>query len=240
MTVHFSPLRQVLAACLGALLLLGGAGCACEKEETKTSASDGPPPPLKERAAPSDLGVQIYPAVGAVQAWPTVVVLSSVDAYCSAVKQEFVGRAHVLCSSQEAAKVEAHLKKALAFLKETYPRHVAPAPVLLVADPSRARLAFRLMLKEPSFFAHSYLAGLPEKVLTATTLAALHDQGARTLLLDLDESKRMKLLSNVASRRGLHLQALGADKDGLSRALTHLMKADERLSPKPGPKPASP
>jgi hypothetical protein len=208
-------------------------GCSCEEESDRETAAkqEGPPPPLEEKTVPSNVAAQIFPPVGATDERPVALVLAKDGKYCESVRRFFQQRCHVICSSAEPARAKQTLEGSLRFLKKSYPRHVASSPVLLVVDPARADAGWRLMLEEPSFFANAYLPGLEEKVLTSTTLSALHDRGARTLVVDLEQNSRLELLARVALRRGLDLRPVGRNKEALKKALGILSAAEPRLSP---------
>lgn len=216
---------------------MGVVGCSCDEESERAAGTGegGPPPPLEETSVPSGIGAQVFAPVGATDERPVALVLAEETKYCERTRAVFQGRAHVICSGAKPEAAERELKAALRFLKDSYPRHVAPPPVIFIVDPPRAEVGWELMLKEPSFFSNAYLPGLEEKALTSTTLSALHDRGGRNLVLELAQSNRLKLLARVAARRGLVLHPLGPKGDTLGRALSILSKAEPRLGSKKPP-----
>lgn len=214
------------------LILILTIGCTCSREKKPLSEDlSKPPAPLVPQAAQADLKVEVYPQEGATSERPVVIVVAQDGSYCRTVREQYRSKGHVLCVDEALEVAEPRLKAAAAYLKRTYPRHVASAPVHLFTDPARREVGWRLMLKEPGFFAHAFLAGLEEKVLTNVTLTALHSKGARTLVLTLDASKRLDFIAEIAARRGLKVHPLGKSADALERAVSLLQKADERLSP---------
>jgi hypothetical protein len=214
------------------LLLMLVIGCTCAREKKPPSEDlSKPPAPLVAQTVPADLKVEVYPQVGATSERPVVIVVAQDQSYCRSVREQYRSVGHVLCVDQPLEVAEPKLKQAAAYLKTTYPRHVASAPVHLVTDPARREVGWRLMLKEPGFFAHAFLPGLEEKALTNVTLSALHSRGARTLVLTLERSKRIDFLAEIAARRGLKLHPLGASEVTLPRAVSLLQAADERLAP---------
>lgn len=169
--------------------------------------------------------------VGATSDKPVAIVLAEKPSMCAAVHGSLEAGTHVLCSTDGSNELEGKLKRALAYLKKEYSPYVGPPPVWLLTDPSRAEVGFRLALAEPSFFSFAYLPGLPEKSLTATTLSALHERGARHLVLTMKASNRLKLLKNVASRRGLEMHFLTTPPGDVSAPLGIFRANDARLSP---------
>jgi hypothetical protein len=199
---------------LSSFVLIGTflCGCSCERNSGSDRAVEDlsqPPPPLSVQAVPHQLKVDVAPQVGATSSRPIAIVVAKDPSVCATIKQEWRTSGHVLCTDQGFEQAEPLLKRAIAYLKKTYPRHTGQPPVHLFADAARSDVGWRLMLKEPGFFAYGYLPGIEEKVLTNTTLAALHSQGARALVLGLEDSKRLELLKNVASRRGLQVYPRG-------------------------------
>ncbi len=204
--------------------------CSCEDEKKKTEDLSRPPAPLVVQTAPQSLQAQVFPLAGSTSPHPVVIVLSAQGTLCKETRAALGKLSHVLCSAVAPPQLEKETKKALAYLKATYPRHIAVAPVVLIAGPQRSEVAWRLMLAEPQFFSHSYIEGLKERVLTFTTLQALNSGGAKTLALDLPTSKRLDFLAQVAKRRGLQLRAVGKGAKSRSEALQLLLAADPRFS----------
>ncbi len=227
-------------------LLLGGVGllgCSCDgKEESKKTIQpvdlSKPPPPLVVKDAPRDLGVQVFPQKGATSARPIALVAAQDPSLCATVRKGWESSGHVLCTDAPAEKLESRLRQAVTYLKATYPRHVGKPPVHLFTSPERSDAGWRLMLKEPGFFAYAFLPGLDEKVLTHTTLSALHSRGARELLLGVGESNRLKLLQTVAARRGLQIHPLGPKSSELEGVVARMRERDARFQPPLAPKPA--
>lgn len=211
------------------LFLLAGAlticGCSCEKEPPAEDLSKAPPPLQIQKEFPRDLGVTFYPTLGATSPKPVVLVLGSDPSLCNLARERFEKKAHILCTSTPPESAGSKLKTALRYFKKSYPRYVEGPPVLLLTTPSHARAGWLLMLAEPGFFSHAYLEGLQSKVLTSTTLAALHRGPARTLVLGLNEDKRLQFLMNNASRHGLRIQPLTPGKDLRRKALDLLASA---------------
>lgn len=221
---------------LGSFILIGTflSGCSCERskdEKRQTEDLSKPPPPLTLKPVPPDLNVEVFPQVGATGARPIGIVVAQDPSFCSTLKEEWKSMGHVLCTDSPPELAEARLKRAIAYLKEAYPRHTGKPPVHLFTDPARSEVGWRLMLKEPGFFSYGYLPGLPEKALTNTTLSALHSRGARALALGLEDSNRLESLKNVAARRGLQVYPLGSQTGTLREAIALLKKRDARLAP---------
>lgn len=224
---------------LGSFALIGTflSGCSCERDDDNRKKAEDlsrPPRPLVAKPVPEQLKVEVSPQVGATDARPIAIVVAKDPSFCSTIRGEWKFSGHVLCTDQPLDLAETRLKRAVSYLKETYPRHTGKAPVHLFTDPARSEVGWRLMLKEPGFFSYGYLPGLEEKKLTNTTLAALHSRGARVLVLGIEESKRLEILRNVASRRGLSVVPLGSDAT-LKKAVTFMKGRDARLAPPPQP-----
>lgn len=224
---------------LGSFVLIGTflSGCSCERKGDAKQAEDlsRPPPPLTAEPVPEQLKVEVYPQTGATDPRPIAIVVAKDPSTCRTVREEWKASGHVLCIDEPFELAEPRLKRAIAYLKSTYPRHTGKPPVHLFTDVVRSEVGWRLMLKEPGFFSYGHLPGLEEEALTNTTLAALHSQGARALVLGVGESKRLELLKNVAARRGLRVYPLGK-KAGTAREAATLMKQrDLRLAPKDPP-----
>ncbi|HXS18455.1 MAG TPA: hypothetical protein VN764_14760, partial [Polyangiaceae bacterium] len=132
-----------------------------------------------------------------------------------------------------APESEDRMKKALAFLKDKYPRHVAGSPALLFCDERQSLLCFQLMLREPAVFAHAYLPGLAPQQLTATTLYALFSGGAKTVILSTPLAKDQAPLLAMAERGGLALEVAGQTSRAPQVALDTLRQHDQRLSAGP-------
>ena len=234
----------LLAACLAIT-----SGCSCE-EETEESPADTSLPPLEIQGTPGSVQAEVYPLLGSTKTSPVVLVLAEDPNYCGKTRKKFAATAHVLCSlptSQDKAQpdAEAKLRAALVFLKKRYSRYLDSSPVLLITGPTYAEVGFKMMLAEPKFFAHAYLAGFDSGALTNTLLAALHGKGAKTLLLDGTMDSGLRLLSTAAGRAHLSVQTVGSGPEALDRALDLLSEADSarltRSAPKPGqPNSASP
>lgn len=221
---------------LGVFALIGTflSGCSCERSGdsgTKAEKASGPPPPLTAQPVPKELKVEVSPQIGATDPRPIAIVVAKDSSSCRAVREEWKSSGHVLCIDQPFEAAEPQLKRAIAYLKETYPRHTGKPPVHLFTDAARSEVGWRLMLKEPGFFAYGYLPGLEEKALTHTTLSALHSRGARSLAVGLDGSKRLELLKNVAARRGLQVVPLGSGGGNLRQAVALLKARDARFAP---------
>jgi hypothetical protein len=86
------------------------------------------------------------------------------------------------------------------------------------------------VLAEPSFFSFAYLPGLSNKALTATTLSALHERGARQLVLTMKPSNQLNLLKKVAARRGLELHFLTTPETDVTAPLKLFRERDARLT----------
>lgn len=223
----FDVLRRLATwVCFG-LMVSATLGCSCDEEDEEDLTR--PPAPLVDKGVPGGLGVEIYPVVGATDARPVSLVFAGPQV-CQKAKAALGARSHVLCSHEQASSGE-RMKKALAYLKKTYPRHVAGPPSAVLTDPARAELGWRLALAEPEFFSRLYLPGLPRKVLTATTLSALTAGQAKLLLLTGQADKRLDFLSHVSRRRGLQVVALGDEPAALDGALRRILSDDPRLSP---------
>ncbi len=222
----FGALVFVSVAALAVFLI----SRSSEDENSKKDKSEGPPAPLVDKGAPKELDVEIYPVVGATDARPVSLVFASDPAVCSKTKTSLGSRSHVLCCGDPPASAQNKMKKALAYLKKTYPRHVAGPPSALVADPMRAELGWRLALAEPGFFSRLYLPGLERKVLTATTLSALTKGEAKLLLISGASDERLDFLATVAGRRGLKVEAVGQGPPALDLALQRIHESDPRLA----------
>lgn len=233
---------------LGVLLVIGcqvfSSGCSCE-EEKKTALTEISLPPLELQGTPQSVQAEVYPLLGSTKASPVVLVLAEDPLYCSQTRQKFAELAHVLCSlpsSDGAAQpdAEAKLRAALVFLKKQYSRYLDSSPVLFVAGPPYGDAAFKMMLAEPGFFAHAYLAGFDSGALTNTLLAALHSKGAKTLLLDGTMNPELRLLSTAAGRANLQVLTVGSGAEALTRALDLLIQADAARLKAATPKTATP
>jgi len=233
---------------LAVLLSLGlSLGCTCEphsgpKVQEKTL------PPLVDVGVPSDIQAEIYPAVGATSARPVLLVFASQPELCALARQKQPRDLHVLCTQLDgaaaqghaASDLEARMKKALRFVKEKYPRHVASSPALLFCDEPASSFCFQLMLREPAVFAHAYLPGLVPEQLTATTLYALFSGGARTVVLSAPLPANQAPLLAMAERGGLALKVAAPSTHAGRQALDTLRQQDPRLSAPAGSKPATP
>lgn len=224
-------------------LLLTGVllvGCSCEddsesKKGRETVDLSKPPSPLVVKAVPKELKVRVFPQKGATDPRPIALVVAKNPDFCATVREGWKTSGHVLCIDESTATAESRLRKAISYMKKTYPRHVGKPPVHLFADGESSGVGWRLMLKEPGFFAYAFLPGLEEKALTHTTLSALHGQGARQLVLGIDSSKRLNLLQTVAARRGLEIHPLGARSKSLEEVVALMKSRDSRLSASPAP-----
>jgi hypothetical protein len=221
-----------LFALIGTFLL----GCSCERANDKNGDNKGPtedlsqpPPPLTLKPVPPELKVDVFPQVGATDARPIAIVVAQDGTFCTTVREEWKAMGHVLCIDQPLELAEPRLRRAVAFLKEAYPRHTGKPPVHLFADRSRSEVGWRLMLKEPGFFSYGFLPGLEESALTNTTLSALHSRGARALALGASDSNRLEFLKNVAARRGLQVYPLGPQAGALRQAIALLRSRDARF-----------
>ena len=223
----------------GSFVLIGTflSGCSCERKDNAKQSEDlaKPPPPLIAQPVPENLKVAVYPQGGAQDPRPIAIVVAKDPASCRTVREEWKAAGHVLCIDEPFELAEPRLKRAIAYLKSTYPRHTGKPPVHLFTDVVRSEVGWRLMLKEPGFFSYGYLPGLDEEALTNTTLAALHSRGARALVLGVDESKRLELLKNVAARRGLQVYPLGKAAGTIREAVNLMKRRDSRLAPKVAP-----
>ncbi len=229
----------LLAACLAIT-----SGCSCE-EEKEESPADTSLPPLEIQGTPTSVQAEVYPLLGSTKTSPVVLVLAEDPNYCGKTRTKFAATAHVLCSlptSQDKAQpdAEAKLRAALVFLKKSYTRYLASSPVLLITGPIYAEVGFKMMLAEPKFFAHAYLAGFDSSALTNTLLAALHGKGAKTLLLDGTMDSGLRLLSTAAGRAHLSVQTVGSGPEALDRALDLLSEADSARLTASAPKPGQP
>lgn len=220
---------------LGSFVLIGTflSGCSCGRSEAEKLREDlsRPPPPLTAAPVPEQLKVGVYPQLGATDPRPIAIVIAKDPASCRTIREEWKTSGHVLCIDQPFELAEPRLKRAVAYLKSTYPRHTGKPPVHLFTDAVRSEVGWRLMLKEPGFFSYGYLPGLEETALTNTTLAALHSRGARALVLGINESKRLELLKNVAARRGLQVYPLGGEQGTIREAIAVMKRRDQRLAP---------
>ena len=206
--------------------------CSCEKEKTIVDLSK-PPAPLVLQSVPHSLETEVYPVEGSTTARPVAIVLDRTGEMCRKIRDALGQNAHVLCSQLGSKGVGAKVKTALAYLKKSYPRHVDQAPVALFSGPQNGKVAWRMMLAEPGFFAHVYIRGLNERVFTSTTLSALNAGGAKTLVVAQENTKRLQFLATVARRRGLSLYALGEDPAALSKAFKIIQSADPRFASAP-------
>lgn len=214
--------------------------CTCEprsapKVEEKTL------PPLVDGGTPSDVPAEVYPAVGAISPRPVLLVFAAHPEPCALARKRQPRDLHVLCAQQDgppgqvpaAPDLEGSMKKALGFLKEKYPRHVAGSPALLFCDETSSTFCFQLMLREPAVFAHAYLPGLSAAHLTATTLYTLFSGGAKTLVLSAPLPPHHAPLLAMAQRGGLALLVAGVSASANAEALELLRQQDSRLSPAP-------
>jgi len=229
--LRFLLLRLTVPALLPVFLV----GCSCEKKSDGAGPPDAPPAlsPLVDIGVPAEVRVEIYPALGATLPRPVELVLAEDAALCQQVRQAARGQTHVLCLppqlqlSEEG--VEALMKEGTQFLREKYKKYVLGSPVHLLTDERYSPLGFRLMLREPSVFAHGYLPGLDPATLTSSLLYALFSGGARTLVLARPLSPEQAPLQQMSKRGGLQVEAVGSGADATSRALALVKARDTRL-----------
>lgn len=215
----------------GIFLFLQLSGCTCERSKSTAPDLSKPPAPLELQKPPAEVRASIYPLVGSTSESPVVLVAASEPSLCVQARAKFGKDSHVICSQTSAQDLGKDLKRALRFLKETYPRHVGGPPVLLLAAASHAEAGWLLMLSEPGFFAHASLEGLKPRVLTSTTLEALKRGGARTLVLNVEEDERLTFLKNIAKRHGLTVHTVVPGPDPRGTSLEILAKARSLAAP---------
>lgn len=228
---HIAPASRFLVI----LLLIGwAAGCQKSKEKSRNVQDDLPT--LQVRGVPSSVEAEVYPVEGAIDRRPVAVVISERAGDCGAIREAYLGQVHVLChlpggAEADARHFESRVRRALSYLKSTYPTYVAGAPLHLFSSSRYSSGALRMVLREPAVFAYSYLEGVRSAALSASVFVALADQGARILLVGEKFAPRTASLAAAARRRGLWSAGVGMDRLGLDRAARTFRRADPRIAP---------
>lgn len=220
-----------LALCFVAISL--SAACSCEKKMSGAPAEQQPIPALVDLGAPTDIKIEIYPAIGTKVKRPVALVLAGNTTICETVRNAWRTQAHVLCLAQgsqgPADEAEKVMKQGLSYVKSKYERYLSGSPVLLFAEPRYAQLGFQLMLREPRVFGHAFLPGFDPAELGTASVYALFNGGAKTLILGKALGTEQAPLRSMSARAGLAIHAVGEGPEALDQALKLLKNADPRL-----------
>lgn len=218
--------------------------CSCENKDRVAPSEPTQVRPLVDGGVPSDVTVEIHPALGTTIKRPVALVLAGDGVTCETVHKTWAARAHVLCLAQgfqgSDSDAEKTMKDALSYVKSKYERYLSGSPALMIAEERYAKLGFQLMLREPRVFGHAYLPGFDPASLSSTTVYALFSGGAETLILGEELNPNQAPLRSMSSRAGLAIHAVGEGPEALGRALDLLRSADPRLQLPPSPNTAAP